>query len=265
VTHDDLAFADLATLGSSCASLAFLRRNSRSSRSLGSNATGRVITPSSRSRTSGRATRRIGRTASSPRDTIAGRCTAFPMAPKICSRRAVRRRRGRAAVSASGLRLRCDRRAQARSSGRRARCEIRDGRTRGRLRIRYGRRIVHGPGAHAVESRVLERRFFEWVGGGRLGGARTLCDRHGTAGSIVFPSTSCGVTGLRPTFGRVSRHGAMALCWSLDKIGRSPAQPMRSSSSARSQAPTPTIRTRSIDRFQGCSGDHGSASSRLRP
>jgi len=40
-----------------------------------------------------------------------------------------------------------------------------------------------------------------------------------TAGSIVFPSTSCGVTGLRPTFGRVSRHGAMALCWSLDKIG----------------------------------------------
>jgi len=40
-----------------------------------------------------------------------------------------------------------------------------------------------------------------------------------TVGSIVFPSTSCGVTGLRPTFGRVSRHGAMALCWSLDKIG----------------------------------------------
>jgi aspartyl-tRNA(Asn)/glutamyl-tRNA(Gln) amidotransferase subunit A len=40
-----------------------------------------------------------------------------------------------------------------------------------------------------------------------------------TAGSIVFPSMACGVTGLRPTFGRVSRHGAMALCWSLDKIG----------------------------------------------
>ncbi|MCI0710542.1 MAG: amidase [Chloroflexi bacterium] len=40
-----------------------------------------------------------------------------------------------------------------------------------------------------------------------------------TYGSIVSPSTRCGVTGLRPTFGRVSRHGAMALCWSMDKIG----------------------------------------------
>lgn len=40
-----------------------------------------------------------------------------------------------------------------------------------------------------------------------------------TLGSIVSPSTRCGVTGLRPTFGRVSRSGCMALCWSLDKIG----------------------------------------------
>jgi Asp-tRNA(Asn)/Glu-tRNA(Gln) amidotransferase A subunit family amidase len=40
-----------------------------------------------------------------------------------------------------------------------------------------------------------------------------------TQGSIISPSTRCGVTGLRPTFGRVSRHGCMALCWSLDKIG----------------------------------------------
>ena len=40
-----------------------------------------------------------------------------------------------------------------------------------------------------------------------------------TLGSIVSPSTTCGVTGLRPTFGRVSRHGAMALVWSMDKIG----------------------------------------------
>ncbi|HKW97204.1 MAG TPA: amidase [Bryobacteraceae bacterium] len=40
-----------------------------------------------------------------------------------------------------------------------------------------------------------------------------------TLGSIVEPSGICGVTGLRPTFGRVSRHGAMALSWSLDKIG----------------------------------------------
>jgi Asp-tRNA(Asn)/Glu-tRNA(Gln) amidotransferase A subunit family amidase len=40
-----------------------------------------------------------------------------------------------------------------------------------------------------------------------------------TLGSIVSPSTRCGVTGLRPTFGRVSRYGAMALSWSMDKIG----------------------------------------------
>jgi Asp-tRNA(Asn)/Glu-tRNA(Gln) amidotransferase A subunit family amidase len=40
-----------------------------------------------------------------------------------------------------------------------------------------------------------------------------------TLGSIVSPSTRCGTTGLRPSFGRVSRHGAMALSWSMDKIG----------------------------------------------
>jgi Asp-tRNA(Asn)/Glu-tRNA(Gln) amidotransferase A subunit family amidase len=40
-----------------------------------------------------------------------------------------------------------------------------------------------------------------------------------TLGSIVSPSTRCGTTGLRPTFGRVSRAGAMALSWSMDKLG----------------------------------------------
>jgi len=40
-----------------------------------------------------------------------------------------------------------------------------------------------------------------------------------TWGSILCPSSFCGVSGLRPTFGRVSRHGAMALSWSLDKLG----------------------------------------------
>jgi Asp-tRNA(Asn)/Glu-tRNA(Gln) amidotransferase A subunit family amidase len=40
-----------------------------------------------------------------------------------------------------------------------------------------------------------------------------------TLGSIVSPSNRCRVTGLRPTFGRVSRYGAMALSWSMDKIG----------------------------------------------
>lgn len=40
-----------------------------------------------------------------------------------------------------------------------------------------------------------------------------------TLGSIVSPSTRCGASGLRPTYGTVSRHGAMALSWSMDKIG----------------------------------------------
>ena len=40
-----------------------------------------------------------------------------------------------------------------------------------------------------------------------------------TGGSIVSPSMRCGITGLRPTYGRVPRSGAMTLCWSLDKLG----------------------------------------------
>jgi len=40
-----------------------------------------------------------------------------------------------------------------------------------------------------------------------------------TGGSIVAPAMRCGVTGMRPTFGRVARTGAMTLCWSLDKLG----------------------------------------------
>lgn len=40
-----------------------------------------------------------------------------------------------------------------------------------------------------------------------------------TWGSILSPAANCGVSGLRPTYGRVSRHGAMTLCWTLDKLG----------------------------------------------
>jgi Asp-tRNA(Asn)/Glu-tRNA(Gln) amidotransferase A subunit family amidase len=40
-----------------------------------------------------------------------------------------------------------------------------------------------------------------------------------TGGSIIGPSMRCGITGLRPTYGRVARTGAMTLCWSLDKLG----------------------------------------------
>jgi aspartyl-tRNA(Asn)/glutamyl-tRNA(Gln) amidotransferase subunit A len=40
-----------------------------------------------------------------------------------------------------------------------------------------------------------------------------------TWGSILSPAGYCGISGLRPSYGRVSRHGAMALCWTLDKVG----------------------------------------------
>jgi aspartyl-tRNA(Asn)/glutamyl-tRNA(Gln) amidotransferase subunit A len=65
-----------------------------------------------------------------------------------------------------------------------------------------------------------------WAGGSSCGsgsavGAGLVPFAIGTEtwGSIMTPAGYCGVTGLRPTFGRVSRHGAMALCWSMDKIG----------------------------------------------
>jgi aspartyl-tRNA(Asn)/glutamyl-tRNA(Gln) amidotransferase subunit A len=65
-----------------------------------------------------------------------------------------------------------------------------------------------------------------WAGGSSSGpGAATAAGLVGFAigsetwGSIVCPSSFCGVSGLRPTFGRVSRHGAMALSYTMDKLG----------------------------------------------
>jgi len=65
-----------------------------------------------------------------------------------------------------------------------------------------------------------------WSGGSSSGsGSATAAGLVGfalgseTSGSILSPATACGLAGLRPTYGLVSRHGAMALSWTLDKVG----------------------------------------------
>jgi aspartyl-tRNA(Asn)/glutamyl-tRNA(Gln) amidotransferase subunit A len=65
-----------------------------------------------------------------------------------------------------------------------------------------------------------------WAGGSSSGpgaavaaGLVTFALGSETSGSIITPSAFCGITGFRPTYGLVSRHGAMALAWTLDKIG----------------------------------------------
>jgi aspartyl-tRNA(Asn)/glutamyl-tRNA(Gln) amidotransferase subunit A len=65
-----------------------------------------------------------------------------------------------------------------------------------------------------------------WSGGSSSGpgaavaaGAVAFSIGSETSGSIITPAAFCGVSGFRPTYGMVSRHGAMALCWTLDKLG----------------------------------------------
>jgi aspartyl-tRNA(Asn)/glutamyl-tRNA(Gln) amidotransferase subunit A len=65
-----------------------------------------------------------------------------------------------------------------------------------------------------------------WSGGSSSGSGAAVCGGlvpfaigSETWGSILSPAGYCGLAGLRPTYGRVSRHGAMALCWTLDKLG----------------------------------------------
>jgi len=65
-----------------------------------------------------------------------------------------------------------------------------------------------------------------WAGGSSSGSGAAVAARllpfaigSETFGSIVTPASYCGISGLRPTYGRVSRYGAMALSWTLDKLG----------------------------------------------
>src|SRR5271154_3826958 len=84
---------------------------------------------------------------------------------------------------------------------------------------RYASASLTGPGLNPWDTT-------RWSGGSSSGsaiavaaGLVTYALGSETSGSILTPSAFCGVTGLRPTYGLVSRHGAMSLAWTLDKIG----------------------------------------------
>ncbi|MBI2323665.1 MAG: amidase [Chloroflexi bacterium] len=84
---------------------------------------------------------------------------------------------------------------------------------------RYPSASLQGPGLNPWD-------VGRWAGGSSSGSAAAVAAGlvpfalgSETSGSIGTPSAYCGITGLRPTYGLVSRHGAMALSWTLDKIG----------------------------------------------
>ncbi|HUQ41690.1 MAG TPA: amidase [Candidatus Limnocylindrales bacterium] len=84
---------------------------------------------------------------------------------------------------------------------------------------RYPSASLQGPGRNPWNTD-------HWSGGSSSGSAAAVAGGivpyalgSETSGSIGTPSAYCGVTGLRPTYGLISRHGAMALSWTLDKIG----------------------------------------------
>jgi len=84
---------------------------------------------------------------------------------------------------------------------------------------RYARASLTGPGLNPWDRT-------RWSGGSSSGsgiavsaGLAPFAIGSETSGSILTPSAFCGITGLRPTYGLVSRYGAMALSWTLDKLG----------------------------------------------
>src|SRR5271165_3175446 len=84
---------------------------------------------------------------------------------------------------------------------------------------RYASASLTGPGLNPWDRS-------RWSGGSSSGSAAavaaglvTFAIGSETSGSIITPASYCGVTALRPTYGLVSRHGAMALSWTLDKLG----------------------------------------------
>lgn len=76
-----------------------------------------------------------------------------------------------------------------------------------------------GPGLNPWDKRRWSGGSSSGSGAAVGGGVVPFAIGSETWGSIMTPAGFCGVTGLRPTYGRVSRHGAMALSWTMDKLG----------------------------------------------
>jgi aspartyl-tRNA(Asn)/glutamyl-tRNA(Gln) amidotransferase subunit A len=76
-----------------------------------------------------------------------------------------------------------------------------------------------GPGLNPWDERSWSGGSSSGSGAAVAAGLVPFAIGSETSGSITTPAGYCGVTGLRPTYGRVSRHGAMALSWTLDKLG----------------------------------------------
>ena len=89
----------------------------------------------------------------------------------------------------------------------------------GHGRTGAGRPVVRRADQESLESRRRIERVVGGSGVGNGGGLVAFAIGSETSGSILSPSARCGVTGLRPTFGRVSRYGVMALSWTQDRLG----------------------------------------------
>ncbi|MBM3725759.1 MAG: amidase [Acidobacteria bacterium] len=76
-----------------------------------------------------------------------------------------------------------------------------------------------GPGLNPWDTTLWSGGSSSGSGSAVAAGLATFALGSETSGSIITPAAFCGITGLRPTYGLVSRHGAMALSWTLDKIG----------------------------------------------
>ena len=126
---------------------------------------------------------------------------------------------GREAVRYANIRLQRDHRREIERGGIGAGRQSGDDRVGRRPRVFEWLCVADGRGAEPVESGVLDVRVVERIGRGGFCGLAPWAIGSDTRGSIICPTSWCGLSGMRPSFGRVSRYGAMAIAWTMDKLG----------------------------------------------